>query len=102
MCARSVGFDDAPYAKVLSHLRILIQRETPHAASEPSTREKNLRGYEGLCCKATSPGVTRHPEVSLQSKREQKDIQSAELSHIACGVSSSLAIGRLPLSTRKS
>src|SRR5258708_40007853 len=101
MCARSVGFDDAPYAKVLSHLRILIQRETPHAASEPFTLEKNLPGYEGLSCKSNSPSVTRHPEVSLQRYREQTYIQSAELSHFAGGVSPSRAIGGLPLSTPK-
>ena len=36
MCARSVGFDDAPYAKVLSHLRILIRHKTP--TRSPSRR----------------------------------------------------------------
>src|SRR6266404_5032737 len=84
MCARSVGFEDAPYAKVLSHLRILIRRETPHAASEPSRPRSKGKGNKNIF----NPVNSRiwHVEFPLVVQSSARVCPLLSFRAITCGV----------------
>ena len=43
-----------------------LEPQWTQTSTRVSTREKNLRGYEGFCCTFDSPGITLHLQESLQ------------------------------------
>jgi hypothetical protein len=66
-----------------------LERQETQTSTRVST-EKNLRGYEGFCCKVNSPSVKHSLANRSKVKSKQRYIQSGEFFYFVCGASTGL------------